>query len=198
MRSMYNALITNDNIYQHKLLWKLQVPLKIKNFLWYLSKGVTLTKDNLARRNWNGNKKCVFCTDDESIQHLFIECHYAQFLWRIIHFTFGVQGPSSINEMFNNWLLSFRPKDKKQMLVGSSALCWAIWTSRNDMVFDKSPFKTYLQVLFRATYWCRQWALLQKSNEDKEKIKGAIRALESVAMHIFANHGCRFSNRISF
>ena len=26
-----------------------------------LEKGVVLTKDNLARRNWNGSKTCSFC-----------------------------------------------------------------------------------------------------------------------------------------
>ena len=30
------------------LIWKLKLPLKIKVFMWYLYKGVILTKDNLA------------------------------------------------------------------------------------------------------------------------------------------------------
>jgi hypothetical protein len=30
-----------------------------------------LTKDNLAKRNWQGNKRCCFCANDETIQHLF-------------------------------------------------------------------------------------------------------------------------------
>jgi len=38
----------------------MKVPLKIKIFLWFLEKGVILTKDNLARRNWNGSKACCF------------------------------------------------------------------------------------------------------------------------------------------
>ena len=33
----------------NKDLWKLRLPLKIKIFMWYLKRGVTLTKDNLAR-----------------------------------------------------------------------------------------------------------------------------------------------------
>jgi hypothetical protein len=35
--------------------------LKIKIFVWHLLNGVILTKDNLVRRNWQGNKRCVFC-----------------------------------------------------------------------------------------------------------------------------------------
>ena len=48
----------------------MKVPLKIKIFLWFLKKGVILTKNNLAKRNWNGGK-AYFCSTPETIQHLF-------------------------------------------------------------------------------------------------------------------------------
>jgi hypothetical protein len=35
----------------NKYLWKLKLPLKIKIFVWFLFKGVTLIKDNLLKRN---------------------------------------------------------------------------------------------------------------------------------------------------
>ena len=57
----------------------MKVPLKIKIFLLFLKKGVILTKDNLAKRNWNGSKTCCFCSKPETIHHLFSKCHYAQF-----------------------------------------------------------------------------------------------------------------------
>ena len=75
--SMYNALISNGNVQFDKHLWKLKMPLKIKIFMWYLKRGVILTKDNLARRNWNGNKQCCFCSSDKTIQHIFFDCHVA-------------------------------------------------------------------------------------------------------------------------
>ena len=49
--SMYNALINNGNVQFDKHLWKVKIPLKIKIFMWYLKRGVILTKDNLAKRN---------------------------------------------------------------------------------------------------------------------------------------------------
>ena len=51
VRLMYLALINNGYIERNKMIWKLKMPLKIKIFMWYLLKGVVLTKDNLARRN---------------------------------------------------------------------------------------------------------------------------------------------------
>jgi hypothetical protein len=62
--SMYNALIQPDlpiDKISDNRLWKLKIPLRIKVFGWYLRKGVILTKDNLAKRNWIGSRSCVFC-----------------------------------------------------------------------------------------------------------------------------------------
>ena len=42
-------------------------------FMWYLKRGVLLTKDNLARRNWTESGVCSFCNREESIQHLFFQ-----------------------------------------------------------------------------------------------------------------------------
>jgi hypothetical protein len=50
VRSMYHGMFIG-NIWDNRLLWKLKLPLKIKIFLWYLNKGVTLIKDNLVGRN---------------------------------------------------------------------------------------------------------------------------------------------------
>ena len=127
--------------------------LKIKIFMWYLKRGVILTKGNLARRNWNGNKQCCFCYRDETIQHLFIDCHVAKFLWRAVQFVFDLNPPRSITHLFSNWLRGVGTKLKRQLLVGTSALCWVIWLSRNDVVSDKSPTKTYYRYCIELRFW---------------------------------------------
>ena len=76
---MYRAILGVEAIPYNILIGKLKLPLKIKVFLWYLYKGVILTKDNLARRQWQGDTKCCFCSFEESIQHLLFDCHYAKF-----------------------------------------------------------------------------------------------------------------------
>jgi hypothetical protein len=101
---MYGALLNNPQVFYNKALWKLKVPLKIKIFMWYLIKGVVLTKDNLAKRNWHGNKKCVFCTANESIQHLFIDCHFTKFVWRLVQWCCGLSKSRSVRNFFGAWL----------------------------------------------------------------------------------------------
>ena len=63
VHSLYSALICNGHVRQNRTLWKTRISLKIKIFMWYLHRGVVLTKDNLAKLNWHGSKKmCVLFT----------------------------------------------------------------------------------------------------------------------------------------
>uniref|UniRef100_A0A452XBT8 Reverse transcriptase zinc-binding domain-containing protein n=1 Tax=Aegilops tauschii subsp. strangulata TaxID=200361 RepID=A0A452XBT8_AEGTS len=56
VKSMYDAMVHCDVPVDNRKLWKLKIPLRVKIFLWFLNKGVILTRDNLARRNWHGSK----------------------------------------------------------------------------------------------------------------------------------------------
>jgi hypothetical protein len=42
---MYKAMMNVGHVVNNKTLWNLKMPLKIKIFMWYLIKGVVLTKD---------------------------------------------------------------------------------------------------------------------------------------------------------
>jgi hypothetical protein len=65
--------------------------------------GVLLTKDNLVRHNWNGNKYCCFCHFPETVKHLLIDCVHAKLLWRAVHLLFGLPPPSDIFDLFSRW-----------------------------------------------------------------------------------------------
>jgi len=71
VKSHYLGLINQNTPNLNTRIWKLKAPLKIKFFLWYLKRGVILTKDNLAKWNLQGKQQCCFCHENEMIQHLF-------------------------------------------------------------------------------------------------------------------------------
>jgi hypothetical protein len=75
----YLALIHSDVPNLKNRLWKLKVPPKIKIFLWYLRRWGFLTKDNLAKRNWQGSVRYCFCHKGETIQRLFFDFPLARF-----------------------------------------------------------------------------------------------------------------------
>jgi len=53
VKSYYQGLIYQNVPSANKSLWKLKIPLKIKILLWYLKRGVILTKDNLTPNTQN-------------------------------------------------------------------------------------------------------------------------------------------------
>jgi len=73
----------------------------------------------------------------------------ARFIWNIIFITFGIQPPSGVSNMLVLGSMGFLPSLKIQILVGATALCWAIWLSRNDVSFNRTTINSFMQVIFR-------------------------------------------------
>jgi hypothetical protein len=78
-----------------------------------------LTKDNLVKRCWKRCTKCCFCTEQETIQHLFFYCLMARHMWGCVCFAFGVSKPVDVQHLFGPGLEVFR-KSK-------GILCWSEW-----------------------------------------------------------------------
>jgi hypothetical protein len=91
VRNMYNDIVLREGTPVNCWAWKAKIPLKIKIFLWYLRNGVVLTKDNLVKRHWKGCTKCCFCAEQETIQHLFFDCHIAQLTWEVCVLRLGLK-----------------------------------------------------------------------------------------------------------
>jgi hypothetical protein len=59
-------------------IWNIGVPPKIQLFLWLLSHNKLATFDNLNRKETSKPEQCCFCSENESIRHLFFECAVAR------------------------------------------------------------------------------------------------------------------------
>jgi hypothetical protein len=103
---------------------------------------MTLTKDNLAKRRWNGSLKCSF-------QHLFFDCYLARNIWRVIFFALHIDRPYSINHVMGAWESNKGTAHKKKLLIGIAAMFWSIWLCRNDVIFNHKLVQSFMQVIFR-------------------------------------------------
>jgi hypothetical protein len=110
-------------------------------------------------------------------------------------FTFGVKKPEGVEHLFGPWLRSFSSKQRNLVLIVLAAICWALWISRNDLVFQKSQFKSILQVIFRGMFWIRSWSVLSKEG-GRAILKDGCRALEAMALEIFHKSGWNALKRI--
>jgi hypothetical protein len=119
----------------------------------------------------------------------------AKLVWGCVAFAFGISKPINLQHLFGPWLRSFSKQQRNLVLIGMAALCWAIWISRNDLVFNKSHYKSILQVIFRGVFWIRSWSVL--SNEEGRKVlKFGCLKLETVALAFFHVSGWNTFKRI--
>jgi hypothetical protein len=115
--------------------------------------GVTLTKDNLARKNWHGIHLVPSIVRMKQFDTCFFDSLYAKFLWRAIYIVLGIRPPLDVFDLFHRWYKQERGINNSLLLVGAATICWSIWLTRNGAVFDKCQPKTFLQVLFRGMHW---------------------------------------------
>ena len=196
VKSMYLDLLSDQTRYLRKYIWKMKVPLKIKIFMWFLHRKVILTKDNLTKRNWNGCKKCCFCDQEETMQHMFISCSFAKMVWRIVFMAFNIKPPCSIANLFGNWLHGVDKKEKVQIRVGTCALLWAIWNIRNDIIFNNAKKSSFMQVIPLAIHSIRMWSYLQATDKHAVLDIGCNRLL-SVARDLYNQYSWRSDLRIT-
>lgn len=79
-----------DSNYLHaegnwRLLWKFDIPPKVKHFLWILYRDLLPTRSNLVHKHVDVIESCLQCSGFfESLKHLFIYCLKATTCWNVI------------------------------------------------------------------------------------------------------------------
>lgn len=115
----------------------------------------------MLKRGWKGDKHCVLCGKEENIDHLFFSCSVARLIWSLVGCAFDLKLiPKDLNDCFGNWLNKFNKNDKKMVLTGTFDLLWAIWNSRNDIVFGRKNINDPIGIVKRICYWIADWAVL--------------------------------------
>jgi hypothetical protein len=82
----------------------------------------------------------AFVISQRQFKHLFFECRFALRVWGVIFLAFGIPPPSSASNMFGSWLEGFELNLRNIILLGAASTYWALWLSRNDIVFEKNQF----------------------------------------------------------
>lgn len=115
-------------------LWKMNIPSKIKIFLWRACLDRLPTGDNLVKRGIEGVRHCCASgRDGENLQHIFWFCKAAARVWqcsRFCHF-FPPSNDFSVMNTLRDCLELSSWVRLEEMVV----LLWAIWGARNTRYF---------------------------------------------------------------
>ena len=121
-------------------IWKIKTAPKIKHFLWQLLSEALAIGDNLRRRHIRNQPQCHrCCQDDETTQHLFFDCFYAQQVWRASGIplqelrTIGITTATKMELLLSNIMTHQQP----QFFNLAIWILWRLWKSRNQLVFQR-------------------------------------------------------------
>jgi hypothetical protein len=64
-----------------------------------------------------------------------------------------------MRDIFGAWSKSFNVKQRKHVLLGVAALCWALWLSWNNSIFQGSKPFSCLQAIIKSAFWIRSWSI---------------------------------------
>ncbi|XP_065866655.1 uncharacterized protein [Euphorbia lathyris] len=114
-------------------LWKLNIPPKIKMFVWKLASGCVATRQRLAGRGMSIPTHCPFChTDIEHDYHLFIRCIYVQECWNLSGINTDVFQLDYLTSSILQVMVSLNEVDLTKLAM----TLWVIWNQRNQLVWD--------------------------------------------------------------
>jgi hypothetical protein len=145
----YVSLQTPQAPIESTILWKqvwdpLGLP-KVNFFCWILMHRKLLTGENLTKRGIIGPHRCPMCCNaPETTDHLFVDCSFAQEVWKI-----SLQGLNittlnqiSVVNLFSSWKARYpqeiqsSPNWKRIWQAIPKYICWKLWLARNDQIFN--------------------------------------------------------------
>ena len=133
-RAEHSAARTHGTTW--KEIWTLNVPPKVRNFMWRACSNCLPTRDNLHRRHVKLEPTCELCRQHpETVSHLLWTCPFARNVWAL----FKGKTQKCSNEPCDFFLLSKQMQSKlsKIELERWAVTAWAIWNARNKYYFEK-------------------------------------------------------------
>lgn len=134
-----------------ELIWKLQGPLKLKNFLWRALSGAIPVVNRLLSRRVKVDTRCHICgLEGESINHVLFKCTATRQIWAMADVPSPQEG-FKIGSIFSN--IYFILELTKNILIPLDIrrsipwIWWRIWKNKNLLVFEERRFSASYTIL---------------------------------------------------
>ena len=159
VKSLYSSLASRRDVqFPYSNIWSTCVPTKVSFFAWEAYWGKVLTLDQLKKRGRSLANRCFLCgMEEESIDHILIQCSKARGLWELLFALFGVTWvlPSSVRDTLSGWS-GFKLGKKRRKVWNAAPLCifWAVWKERNRIAFDNEELSIHR---LKNSFVCNLW-----------------------------------------
>lgn len=116
-----------------KKLWKLDVPHKIKVFLWRVCRNNVPVKSRLTTKRVHLPTECSMCNSGvEDLNHLFFTCPFALACWHYVNMVFDMSLEGSVP----SWLLAKLEVASESEGIVIAKVLWGIWFFRNKKIWE--------------------------------------------------------------
>lgn len=127
-------------------LWSVQVPGKIRNFLWRLAKHAIPTEDVRHTRKMTDDDKCQLCGMQDSWRHSLLQCSLARCVWALVDEDVADYIQASTEPNARLWLFAVINDLPHASMIKLVVTLWAIWAARRKAIHEgvlQSPHATH-------------------------------------------------------
>lgn len=112
----------------------MELPEKLKIFMWKASNNLLPTTENLWKRKVLQEPLCQRCKlSVETISHALLECKAASKIW--VQSPYSVPSPEASTQDVFSTLRGMAKQLRTSDLEIMVALCWSVWFARNKYIF---------------------------------------------------------------
>jgi hypothetical protein len=115
--------------------------------VWFTLSDKLITWDICLKRGWYGPGRCSLCKiHDESSSHLFVECSYAAWFFRLVKLELGVKdfwSQSKLEECFKDWIMDSSISQFKGV---PCFLIHSIWWAWDSTIFNNKYISVEITV----------------------------------------------------
>ncbi|PNT60975.1 hypothetical protein BRADI_5g08735v3 [Brachypodium distachyon] len=132
-----------------------------------------------------------------AVDHLFLECPVAKFVWRVVCCSLGIsKGPSSMNNMYR-WVSGFPFSIHNIISIGLSVVCWSIWKARSLLCFQNKSLGDPANLVFSVCYWLDYCTSLQNP-ESRRRLQNDAVVLRAMVTNVLGrSHGWGLLKRLA-
>ena len=155
-KQAYSFYANHSNVEWVDHLWHSFLPPRISSTVWKILLNKVSTHDNLKKRGFPLVSRCELCKEEaESVDHIFLHCHFASLLWNWIWGAFNISLPLpySVNAL---WQLVRKVNLSSQLRNLFITCClvtlYALWDVRNKLIFHN-----FRPVPSRTLHYIKGW-----------------------------------------
>lgn len=139
--------------------------MKVKHFLWLAIRDRVQSCEQLKKEGWDGSEFCLLCSTIESTNHILFNCPMATFAWCICRDVLNWDTVPCNIEEFLLLIKHNSNNDRRALTTLLAAICWVLWTTRNNMIFISQLVYSPLMLPFRIASYLLQWKALGRAEE---------------------------------